>query len=196
MTPMRVAKTGYIVMSVVFCVVGVLFIALPARSAVMIGRVLGAAMAVFGVVKLVGYFSRDLYRLAFQYDLEFGILLIALGVIVLLRTNGVMDFICIAAGVAILADGLFKIQIAIDSRRFGIRDWWLIMVLAVVTGGVGLLLIFRPWESVQVLTVLLGAALLAEGVLNLCVALSAVKIVKNQQPDVIETDYFEVREYQ
>ena len=195
MTPMRVAKTGYIVMSVVFCVVGVLFIALPARSAVMIGRVLGAAMAAFGVVKLVGYFSRDLYRLAFQYDLEFGILLIALGVIVLLRTDGVMDFLCIAAGVAILADGLFKIQIAIDSRRFGIRDWWLIMVLAVVTGGVGLLLVFRPWESVQVLTVLLGAALLAEGVLNLCVALSAVKIVKHQQPDVIETDYFEVREY-
>lgn len=194
-TPMRAAKTGYIVMSIVFCVVGVLFIALPARSAVMIGRVLGAAMAAFGVVKLVGYFSRDLYRLAFQYDLEFGILLIALGVIVLLRTNGVMDFICIAAGVSILADGLFKIQIAIDARRFGIRDWWLILILAVVTGGVGLLLVFRPWESVQVLTVLLGAALLAEGVLNLCVALSTVKIVKNQRPDVIETEYFEVREY-
>ena len=194
-TPMRAAKTGYIVMSIVFCVVGVLFIALPARSAVMIGRVLGAAMAAFGVVKLVGYYSRDLYRLAFQYDLEFGILLIALGVIVLLRTNGVMDFICIAAGVSILADGLFKIQIAIDARRFGIRDWWLILLLAVVTGGVGLLLVFRPWESVQVLTVLLGAALLAEGVLNLCVALSTVKIVKNQRPDVIETEYFEVREY-
>ena len=194
-TPMRAAKTGYVVMSIVFCVVGVLFIALPARSAVMIGRVLGAAMAAFGAVKLVGYFSRDLYRLAFQYDLEFGILLIALGVIVLLRTNGVMDFICIAAGVSILADGLFKIQIAIDARRFGIRDWWLILLLAVVTGGVGLLLVFRPWESVQVLAVLLGAALLAEGVLNLCVALSTVKIVKNQRPDVIETEYFEVREY-
>lgn len=194
-TPMRAAKTGYVVMSIVFCVVGVLFIALPARSAVMIGRVLGAAMAAFGAVKLVGYFSRDLYRLAFQYDLEFGILLIALGVIVLLRTNGVMDFICIAAGVSILADGLFKIQIAIDARRFGIRDWRLILLLAVVTGGVGLLLVFRPWESVQVLTVLLGAALLAEGVLNLCVALSTVKIVKNQRPDVIETEYFEVREY-
>ena len=193
---MRAAKTGYVVMSIVFCVVGVLFIALPARSAVMIGRVLGAAMAAFGAVKLVGYFSRDLYRLAFQYDLEFGILLIALGVIVLLRTNGVMDFICIAAGVSILADGLFKIQIAIDARRFGIRDWWLILLLAVVTCGVGLLLVFRPWESVQVLTVLLGAALLAEGVLNLCVALSTVKIVKNQRPDVIETEYFEVREYQ
>lgn len=195
-TPMRVAKTGYIVMSVVFCVVGALFIVLPGQSAVLIGRVLGVAMAAFGIIKLVGYFSRDLFRLAFQYDLEFGILLIALGVLVLLRTENVMDFICIAMGVAILADGLFKIQISIDSRRFGIRKWWLILVLAVLTGAVGLLLVFRPWESVQVLTTLLGVALLAEGVLNLCVAVSTVKIVKNQQPDVIETDYFEVREYQ
>ena len=193
--PMWVAKAGYIVMSLVFCAAGAACIVNPGLSAAVIGRVLGAAMILFGAVKLVGYCSRDLYRLAFQYDLEFGILLIALGVIVLLRTNGVMDFICIAAGVSILADGLFKIQIAIDARRFGIRDWWLILLLAVVTGGVGLLLVFRPWESVQVLTVLLGAALLAEGVLNLCVALSTVKIVKNQRPDVIETENSEVREY-
>ncbi len=192
---MRFAKTGYIVMSIVFCVVGVLFIALPAKAAVVIGKTLGVAMAAFGVVKLVGYFSRDLFRLAFQYDLEFGILLIALGLTVLLRTSGVMDFICVAMGVAILADGLFKIQIAVDAKRFGIQAWWLILVLAALAGGVGLLLVFRPWESVQALTVLLGISLLAEGGLNLCVALSTVKIVGHQQPDVIETDYYEVREY-
>lgn len=193
--PMRVAKTGYIVMSIVFCAVGALFIALPARSAVLIGRALGVAMTAFGVVKLVGYFSKDLFRLAFQYDLEFGVLLIALGVLVLLRTENVMDFICIAMGVAILADGLFKIQIGVDARRFGIRRWWAILLLALVTGGVGLLLVFRPWEGAQALTALLGAALLAEGALNLCVAVCTVKIVKHQQPDVIETEYYEVREY-
>lgn len=193
-TPMRIAKTGYIIMSAVFCVVGVLFIALPAQSAVVIGRALGIAMVMFGIIKLVGYFSRDLFRLAFQYDLEFGILLIALGVISLLRTGNVMDFICVTMGVAILADGLFKIQISVDARRFGISSWWTVLLLAITAGGVGLLLIFRPWESVQVLTVLLGIALLAEGILNLCVAVSTVKIVMNQQPDVIETDYYEVRE--
>jgi len=186
---MRVAKTGYIIMSAVFCVVGILFIAMPARSAVGIGQALGIAMMAFGVVKLVGYFSRDLFRLAFQYDLGFGILLIALGLIVLLRTDHVIDFICIAIGVAILADGLFKVQIGIDARRFGIRSWWLTMALAVVTGAMGLALVFRPWESAQALTVLLGVSLLAEGVLNLCVALSTVKIVKHQQPDVIDADF-------
>lgn len=191
-TPMRIAKSGYIIMSAVFCIVGILFIARPELSVKIIGRGLGIAMILFGCIKLVGYFSRDLFRLAFQYDLEFGILLIALGVIVLIRSPNVMNFIFIALGIAILADGLFKVQIAMDSKRFGIAAWWLILLLAVLTGFVGLLLVFRPVESAHVLTMLLGVSLLAEGILNLCVVVSTVKIVKHQRPDVIESEYREI----
>ena len=190
--PMWVAKAGYIVMSLVFCGAGVLFIAKPELSAVAISRALGAAMILFGLIKLVGYFSKDLFRLAFQYDLGFGLLLIALGILVLAKPAGVLDFIFIALGIAILTDGLFKLQIAVDSKRFGISTWWLTLVLAVITGVVGLALVFRPWDSVRLLTALLGAALLAEGILNLCVAVSTVKIVGHQRPDVIEVTSFEV----
>ena len=63
---------------------------------------------------------------------------------------------------------------------------------AVLTGFVGLLLVFRPVESAQILTMLLGVSLLAEGILNLCVVVSTVKIVKHQHPDVIETEYREI----
>ena len=190
--PMWVAKAGYIVMSLVFCGAGVLFIAKPELSAVAISRALGAAMILFGLIKLVGYFSKDLFRLAFQYDLGFGLLLIALGILVLAKPAGVLDFIFVALGIAILADGLFKVQIAVDSKRFGISTWWLTLVLAMVTGVVGLALVFRPWDSARLLTTLLGAALLAEGILNLCVAVSTVKIVDHQRPDVIEVTSFEV----
>lgn len=190
--PMRVAKTGYIIMAFVFCMAGILFIFRPELSVRLLGRVLGVAMIIFGCIRLVGYFSRDLFRLAFQYDLEFGILLIALGVIVLVKSENVMNFIFVAMGIAILADGLFKIQIAVDSRRFGIGTWWLIFVLAVLTGFVGLLVVSRPAESVRILTVLLGISLLAEGILNLCVVVSTVKIIKNQQPDIIDGGYCEI----
>ena len=192
--PMWVAKAGYIVMSLVFCGAGALFIAEPELSAVVISRALGAAMIVFGIVKLVGYFSRDLFRLAFQYDLGFGLLLIALGILVLAKPAGVLDFIFIALGIAILTDGLFKVQIAMDAKRFGIPTWWLTLLLAIVTGVVGLALVSRPWDSARLLTVLLGAALLAEGILNLCVAVSTVKIVGHQRPDVIEVTSFEVED--
>ena len=192
-TPMRIAKTGYIIISAVFCIAGILFIARPELSVKIIGRGLGIAMILFGCIRLVGYFSRDLFRLAFQYDLEFGILLIALGVIVFIRSPNVMNFIFIALGIAILADGLFKVQIAMASQRFGLAAWWLILLLAVLTGFVGLLLVFRPVESAHVLTMLLGVSLLAEGILNLCVVVSTVKIVKHQRPDVIESEFREIQ---
>jgi len=189
---MWVAKTGYIVMSLVFCAAGIACIANPGLSAAVIGRVLGAAMILFGAVKLVGYCSRDLYRLAFQYDLGFGLLLIALGALVLLRPAGVLDFLFTALGIAVLTDGLYKVQIAVDAKRFGIPTWWLTLALAVAAGLIGLALVFRPWDSARLLTILLGAALLAEGILNLCVAVCTVKIVNHQQPDVIEVTSYEV----
>ena len=190
--PMKIAKTGYIVMSAVFCAVGLLCVIRPDSSVLTIGRLLGAAMLLFGCIKLVGYFSRDLFRLAFQYDLEFGILLIILGLIVLVKSESIMNFVFIALVVAILADGLFKIQISLDSRRFGIDTWWMVLLFAVLTVFAGLLLVFRPVESARVLTVLLGISLLAEGVLNLCVVISTVKIVRHQRPDTVEVEYKEV----
>ena len=78
--PMKTAKIGYFVISVLFCVLGIVLITSPDTSVVWLGRLLGVGMIVFGAIKLVGYFSRDLFRLAFQYDLAFGILLIALGI--------------------------------------------------------------------------------------------------------------------
>lgn len=192
-TPMRIAKIGYIVMSVMFCIAGALFIALPDISITMIGISMGIAMIVFGIVKLVGYFSRDLFRLAFQFDLELGILLLVLGLIVLIRPDDLMTFICIALGISILTDGLFKAQIALDSKRFGIKSWWVILALAVVTGTIGVFLIFRSAKSAQFLTVLLGVSILAEGILNLYTVISTVLIIKHQQPDVIEIEYSETK---
>lgn len=193
-TPMRTAKIGYIAISAALCFFGILLIAYPNFSIEMIGLTAGICMILFGIVKLVGYFSKDLFRLAFQYDLAFGLLLIVLGTITLIKPDNLMNFICIALGIAILADGLFKIQISVDARYFGIRWWWLILAAAILTGAFGLLLLFRPTEHAPMLVILFGISLLAEGILNLITVLSAVKIVKHQRPDrdVIDADFEEI----
>ena len=190
--PMKTAKIGYIVMSVLFCVLGVVLLFTPGVSALWIGRLLGIGLILFGAIKLVGYFSRDLFRLAFQYDLAFGILLMAVGIITLCHPGEAMTFLCVMFGIPVLADGLFKIQVAVDARRFGIPQWWLVLLLAVLTGVIGLLLVLRPTEGAQALVMLMGASLFLDGALNLSVALCAVKVVGHQQPDVIETDDYEI----
>ena len=192
--PMQVAKYGYIAISVVFCLAGLALIVFPAPSAHTIAICLGIAMLIFGAVKLVGYFSRDLYRLAFQYDLAFGILFLALGAVGLARPEGTMSFFCVLLGIPVLADGLFKIQIAIDSRRFGIRSWLLILLTAVLTGAVGAVMIFLPDAGTRLLTALLGLSLFLDGALNLCVAICTVTIVPHQKPDTTEAIDAEYRE--
>ena len=189
--PMKIAKIGYIAVSVLFCIVGILFIALPEISTKIVGIEIGIAAIVFGIVKLIGYFSKDLYRLAFQFDLEFGILMVVLGTIVLFNPKNVMAFIAAAFGIAILFDGLFKIRIALDSKRFGIKDWWLILSLAIIAGIIGVALIFDSAFGAGVLTILMGVSFLSEGILNLYTVIRTVLIVKNQVPDFVETDTIE-----
>ena len=189
--PMKIAKIGYIVVSVLFCMAGILFIALPEISAKIVGIEIGIAAIVFGIVKLIGYFSKDLYRLAFQFDLEFGIMMVVLGTIVLFHPKNVMAFIAAAFGIAILFDGLFKIRIALDSKRFGIKDWWLILSLAIIAGIIGVALIFDSAFGAGVLTILMGVSFLSEGILNLYTVIRTVLIVKNQVPDFVETDTIE-----
>ena len=76
------------------------------------------------------------------------------------------------------------------AKRFGISKWWLILAVACIACVCGILLLVRPSESIRVIIVLMGISLLAEGILNFSTVITAVKIVRNQQPD-----YIEIHEY-
>ena len=127
----RIAKTSYIILSALFIVLGVGLIALRDLSVSLIGIAAGVMLIAFGIVKLIGYFSKDLYRLAFQFDLSLGLMLAVLGVIILRNPDQAMSFLCLMLGIATMADGLFKLQSALDARRFGLKSWPLILTLAV-----------------------------------------------------------------
>ena len=145
---------------------------------------------VYGAIKIIGYFSRDFYCLAFQFDLAFGALLAAVGVVIIIRRNVVVNLIFGIFGILILADALFKIQTSIDAKKFGLSLWWRILLMAILAGVLGLLLLVRPFEAAEVMMILVGVSLLFEGILNLCVAIYTVKIIKNQKQDIIDMDEY------
>lgn len=184
----RSVRLAYLLLSAGVCLLGLVLIAAPEISARVLCRLGGGLLALFGVVKILGYCSRDLYRLAFQYDLAFGILLIILGCLMLFHTAPVLSLICALVGFWVLLDGLLKIQVAIDAHRFGLGKWWLILAGAIPSGILGFVLLFRPSENVRVLTVLLGVSLAAEGVLNLITVLTAVRRTQKVFPEIIDSD--------
>lgn len=186
--PMKIAKIGYMVISFSLGVLGITLIAVPTFSIRMFAMYCGALMVAFGIIRLIGFFSKDLFRLAFQYDLAFGILIIVFGVLMLVNTERIMPIICIPLGFLVLTDSVFKALIAMDAKRFGIHVWWLICAFAVAAGLFSLVLIFWPSTGSNLLGILLGTMLLLEGVLNFTTVVAAVKIIKNQRPDNMEID--------
>ena len=185
---LRAAKYGYMILSVLICILGIILIAVPDFSQKLLCRIGGTLLIIFGCVKILGYLSKDLYRLAFQFDLASGILLIALGLILILRAEAMIHVICVLLGLFILADSLLKIQTAIDAKFFGIRRWWLILAFAIFTAVFGFLLLFQPYEARKTLMILLGIGFLGEGILNLTTVLTAVRILQRKPLQIVESE--------
>lgn len=187
---LKIARNGYIVIAVVFCALGIFLMAVPEKAVKIICVLAGILFIADGIIKIIGYFSRDFYCLAFQFDLAFGVLLAAVGVVIIIRRNVVVNLIFGIFGILILADALFKIQTSIDAKKFGLSLWWRILLMAILAGVLGLLLLVRPFEAAEVMMILVGVSLLFEGILNLCVAIYTVKIIKNQKQDIIDMDEY------
>lgn len=132
-------------------------------------------------------FSKDLYRLAFQFDLALGLLCLLLGLILLCNPVGFTTFVHFLIGIVVLTDSMFKLQTALDAKRFGISNWWVIGLTSLLTGTCGVLLVLNPFGGAKLIMRLIGITALLEGVLNLLVAVYAVKIQKQGKVDVIET---------
>ena len=182
-TYVKLAKYGYIITSVALILIGVRLLFNPNLSMNLVYYILGGVLMVYGLIRIVGYFSRDLYQLAFQYDLAFGILMIALGIVMVFQALGIEEQVHTIYGTLILTDSLYKIQVAIDSKRFGIEKWYLILVLAIITGVLGMVLIaWSPLEFRKAM-VLIGLASLFERIMCLDVSMSVIKVTQNQRFD-------------
>ena len=187
------AKIGYIVVSAALCVLGVIMMIFPDVSAIIMCRVIGATLCLYGIIKMIGFFSNDLYSLAFQYDLAFGILMGALGVIMLIKPESFISVLYFIIGMMILANGLFRFQISFDAKKFGLERWYVITLIAAISCVFGLLLMIDPFKGVGVVTVLTGVAIVISGILDLIVVLYSVR-TGDARKKYIETEFREDEE--
>ena len=171
----KAAKTFYILCSILLCAIGTLLICLPTLSAEVLCVVLGVVSLVYGTEKIIGYFSKDMYRLAFQFDLALGIFVAIIGVILLLHPGKVLELVDFIVGLFVLIEGVFKVQTSVDAFRFGMKAWWLILMGALLSCVFGLLLLFSLLPATTVLMVFVGISLIADGAQNLFNAFYTIK---------------------
>lgn len=178
MNKLRFARDGYIFISILFYISAVCYMALPALPPIWLCVVSGGILIVYGIIKMVGFFSDDIYCLAFQDDLALGVLMLILGTGLLVFNLRVVDFIPVGIGWLALLDSLFKVQMSRDAKNFGLRQWKTILGVGLLTAVLSVLLIFFCPPRTHWGHIITGVVLLAEGIMNHCVVLCTVKQMK------------------
>lgn len=180
----RNAKAAGCALSAGLMIMGAIVILYPVMSMKAVGLVIGLISILFGISRLMGYFSGDIFRLAYQYDLAIGIVLILLGTALVYDPMRLCEVMCGITGIVVIMDAVFKLQIALEAKRFGLTKWWMILASACAAGVVGLMAILFPVKGITIL----GAALLAEGVLHLVTMLTSVKTFGRDKVIIIEEE--------
>lgn len=177
------AKIMHLCSSVIFLIAGLLVALVPTlENFGNFGNVVvGIASIVIGVTGVYGYFSNDMYRLAFQSDFAFGIFHVILGILLIINPVQLPVLLPTAVSILTLLDGGNKAQIAIEGQRFGIHKWYLVLLSAVLEMAAGIVLMVLAYYDMETVRAWMGVAMGVVGVANFWTTMYTVRIRGNHQ---------------
>ena len=175
MNRLKRIKDLYSLLSSAMVIVGLLLLFFPEMAAEITFRLAGGIFIILGIVKIMGYFSKDIFQLAFQFDLAIGSILILLGIILVFRPRRMIEIGTGILGVLMLVDALLRIQTAIDAKKFGIKKWWILLFISLTASVIGVLLLVMPFKGAKIIVNFVGLNICINGILNFVMVQSTVK---------------------
>ena len=172
-------KGTYLLLDLLWLLAGLVLLIWPKFSSNLICYALGILCAIYGVVKLFGYFSKDPYKLAFQFDLALGIFLLILGAVLLFFSEALLSLLPIVVGILAVVNGVFRLQSALDAKRFGMGKWWVLLSLSLVNIVLGVILLLRPFQSAMLVIRFMGLSILLSGLQDLTTTAYTVNTKSN-----------------
>ena len=173
----RSAKIINIISASLMVVAGILLMTITSMEEIVAQRImLGILFGLTGAAKIFGYFSNDLYRLAFQYDFAFGIFCEILSLLLILSPTQNYEVLHLLLVVYVLMDALLKVQMSMDAKHFGMKCWGVILGTALgLVAAACFSAVAMQTQLVRAL-VLVGLALAADGVENCWITAYTVRI--------------------
>lgn len=189
MQRLKQIKQLYTVTTICFIIVGFILLCCPMVGLDVICKIVGIFLILHGMLRLMAYFSKELFQLAFEFDLGLGILSLILGLLMIFKSTTFIGVVAPCIGIFMIVDAAMRIQTSIEAKKFGISKWWVILVVAIIVAIIGVLLLFIPFKTAAVITRVVGLCLCFDGIMNLVVVQSTVqKIKRENDKDIIDID--------
>ena len=137
-------KIELIIISIVLFALGFFLVIYPELSQLIICKAVGIALCVWGVLRLITYFS--------MAKEEPEVIAMFFGTIL---------------AIVIIIDGILKLQYGIEFYHMKADKWWIEAVVAAFMVVMGVIALFNPFDSSVALMIFIGIVLMVEGVSDL-----------------------------
>lgn len=183
-------KWGALILSAAVMALGICLIIWPGISAGVLCTLVGAVLLVVGALRIGCYFQRGISALWHRWELPLGILDALLGIYFFSRPGNVLMLLPVVVGIVIVVDSVFKLQTALELREMGLRRWWAMLALSILSILAAIFLIRNPFEGSVTLMIYLGISLTIDGLQSILFIHSVAKEARRRAP--LEAEYVEV----
>lgn len=150
----------------IYAALGLLLIFMPNTSRKLLCTFLGAGITAYGLLNVISYLLSKGEK-AYTPTLLLGICALALGIFSLIYPSFLMDFLFIVIGLIVIIAGINGIRRAMQLRSFGFAHWQAPLVCALSTTALALSMILFPGLYGNLLIILCGILLAANGISDL-----------------------------
>lgn len=167
MNQLKSFKLETIISSIFYIISGAILLLFPETTAKSICYMIAIVIMAIGVVKVITYFVRGLEQNVYKNDLVIGLICIVIGIVIIYKVRLIISIIPIILGVLVLVSGFRKLQSSIDVKRMKSGNGMYFLVIALINIGLGLILIFNPFEAAKTMFRLVGICLLFSGITDI-----------------------------
>lgn len=187
---LKKVKANTILSSLLCAALGLVLVIWPDISMQIVCIAIGAVLILCGAIRLFGFFLNHDGSVYMQGNLVMGIVLVVVGIWIVATPGKVLAIIPIIVGILIVIHGVNNIQQTITLCKGKYSMWWLALIMALLTIGLGVLLITRPFAALDTVVMLIGVFLIYDGLSNVWIVSRIAKTVKmaRQEAEAVDVD--------
>lgn len=177
-------KTNVMVSALICVALGIILVVWPGLSVRMVCMAIGVVLVINGISRLMNFiFGRD-GSIFSQMNLVMGIIITVIGGWILFQPNTIIAMIPILVGIIIVIHGINNLQQTVSLCQSRYDKWWVALLLALITIGFGVLLIFNPFAAVDTLIRFIGLFLIYDGASDIWIMSRVSKNVREARQDM------------
>ena len=177
-------KANVMVSALICIALGIVLVVWPELSRRVVCMAIGVVLVINGISRLMNFvFGRD-GSVFSQMNLVMGIIITVIGGWILFQPGTIIAMIPILVGIIIVIHGINNLQQSVSLCQSRYDKWWVALLLALVTIGFGVLLIFNPFAAVDTLIRFIGVFLVYDGVSDIWIMSRVSKNVREARQEM------------